>query len=84
MTDDELNELDSRCRTHAAAFSLMDAMVGVRLVAEVRRLRAQQTKLKAFASDVRAFWASHPGDHVVSGGISKQGEALLVAIEGLK
>lgn len=54
------------------------------LVAEVRRRRAQLVDLKVLAAGVRAFWGRHPGDHVVSQGISAGGRALLERIEAIE
>lgn len=39
--------------------------------------------LKDAAKEVRAFWARHPGNHVVSQGISAQGKRLLELIDAL-
>lgn len=39
--------------------------------------------LKQLAADVRRYWVANPGTHLVKGGISPAGRALLEAVEAL-
>lgn len=97
MTEDELREMEERARAvteemlrcphgrePADRCDVCTGDDGLALAAEVRRHRIAVAELQRIAADVRAFWASHPGDHVVKQGISGPGEALLNAVEALR